>query len=399
MAPADTPSGDVFVGRSGELDELDAALASARAGHGRTVLVLGDAGVGKTRLGQRACVLARDFLVLSGASLPLSSLSIPLLPLRTAVGVLPPEQRPVLLRAAGAEAAEAFDSWLGERCADGPVALVVDDLQWSDPATLDVLMWVTAGLTTRRLALIVTVRRGEAGPGHPLHRWLADVRRLPGFVELPLGPLDLEDTRAQLTAVLGEVPHDTLVREVYGRTGGNSYLNRLLVQGLSPTQTTLGAGLPEDLSSAVLRAWHHLAAPARELSRVLAGAGRAPPSGARRPRDAPLPAGVACLQRGVRSRARPDPVDRSVAGGHPGQDARGGGPRGPRRRAVARDVELPRLRLRRRPGHGAALGRAPARGTRCGHDGDGDAGDAPHPVRVAATPRGPCPRRPGPAGP
>ena len=280
VPPADPLSSDGFVGRSGELDELAAALASARAGHGRAVLVLGEAGVGKTRLAQQACAVARDFLVLTGACLPLSSMSVPLLPLRAAVGGLPAEQRPALRRAAGVEAAEEFDRWLEDRCTQGPVALVVDDLQWADPATLDVLMWVLAGLTTRRLALLVTVRRGEAGPGHPLQRWLADVRRLPGFVEMSLGPLDLEETRAQLTGVLGEVPHDTLVREVYSRTGGNSYLNRLLVQGLSPTASALGPSLPEDLSAAVLRAWHRLDTPARELARVLAVQGRVAGDGA-----------------------------------------------------------------------------------------------------------------------
>jgi DNA-binding CsgD family transcriptional regulator len=268
---ADPPQSGVFVGRSGELDELASALASGRAGHGRAVLVLGDAGVGKTRLAQHACSLARDFLVLTGACLPLSSLNVPMLPLRTAVSALTTEQRPVLRGAAGVEAAEEFDRWLEGRCAAGPVALVVDDLQWADPATLDVLMWVLAGLTTRNLALLMTVRRGEVGAGHPLRRWLADVRRLPGFVEMSLGPLNLEETRTQLANVLGDVPHDSLVREVFGRTGGNSYLNRLLVAGLPANAASLGdQALPEDLSAAVLRRWHALSPAARELSRVIA---------------------------------------------------------------------------------------------------------------------------------
>lgn len=274
MGPSDTPAGDVFVGRVNELGELGSALASARAGTGRAVLVTGDAGVGKTKLAQRAMALAGDFLVLAGSCLPLSSMTVPLLPLRGAVAGLPVGERPTLRRAAGVEAAEEFDRWLDHRCTQGPVALVVDDLQWADPATLDVLMWVIAGLTTHRIALLVTVRRGEVGPGHPLQRWLADVRRLPGFVELSLGPLDLDETRAQLAGVLGEVPHDTLVRDVFRRTGGNSYLNRLLVQGLAPTDTALGAGLPENLASAVLRAWHRLDPSARALARVLAVYGR-----------------------------------------------------------------------------------------------------------------------------
>ena len=264
MGPSDIPSGDVFVGRVDEVGELSAALASARAGTGRAVLITGDAGVGKTRLAQHAASRAEDVLVLTGTCLPLATLNVPLLPLRM-----------VVRRSLGTDPAEEFDGWLAERCAERPVALVVDDLQWADQATLDVLMWVVAGLPARRLALLMTVRRGEVGPGHPLARWLSDVRRLPGFTELALGPLDPEETRAQLRGLLGDEPHDTLVREVHGRTGGNAYLNELLVTGLPPTATCLDEGLlPDTLVSAVLRPWHQLSPPARELSRVVAVGGR-----------------------------------------------------------------------------------------------------------------------------
>jgi DNA-binding CsgD family transcriptional regulator len=247
-----------------ELGELGSALASARAGSGRAVLVTGDAGVGKTRLAQRATALAEDFVVLTGTCLPLSTLNVPLLPLRMMVG-----------GSLGSDPAEEFDRWLGAHGAEQPVALVLDDLQWADQATLDVLMWVVAGLRARRLALLLTLRRGEVGPGHPLTRWLADVRRLPGFGELPLGPLDAEETRAQLRGLVGDEPHDSLVREVHRRTGGNAYLNELLVAGLPATATGLGDGaLPGDLVSAVLRPWHQLSPRARELARVMAVGGR-----------------------------------------------------------------------------------------------------------------------------
>lgn len=264
MGPSDTPTGEVFVGRVDELGALGSALASARAGTGRAVLVTGDAGVGKTRLAQHAATRAGDFDVLTGTCLPLSTLNVPLLPLRR-----------VVQGSFGSDPAEEFDSWLEERCAERPVALVVDDLQWADQATLDVLMWVVAGLPGRRLALLMTVRRGEVGPGHPVAQWLADVRRLPGFGELTLGPLDVEETRAQLRGLLGEEAHDSLIREVHDRTGGNAYLNELLVAGLPATATGLGDGaLPNDLVSAVLRPWHRLSPPARELVRVMAVGGR-----------------------------------------------------------------------------------------------------------------------------
>ena len=269
------PSGGVFVGRSDELAELASALDAVRSGHGRAVLVTGDAGVGKTRMVQRAAALAEGFLVLSGACLPLSSLNVPLLPLRSALTGVAANQRPPLDVTAGQVTAEVLDRWLERACEQRPVALVVDDLHWADPATLDVLMWVIAGMSSRHLAVLTTVRRGEAGPGHPLQRWAADVRRLPGFTELSLAPFDLEETREQVAGVLADVPHDSLVHEVFDRTGGNAYLNKLLVTGLPATATSLGDGaLPDDLGAAVLRAWHLLSPPARELSRVIAVGGR-----------------------------------------------------------------------------------------------------------------------------
>ena len=83
-----------------------------------------------------------------------------------------------------------FDAWLDRRCEVEPVVLVIDDVQWADRSTLDALMYVMAGPAQRRLAVIVTLRAGEVGLGHPLRRWLADIRRLPRTSELELLPLD-----------------------------------------------------------------------------------------------------------------------------------------------------------------------------------------------------------------
>ena len=108
------------MGRGAELDAVAHVLACAVNGDGGALLVTGDAEVGKTRLVQQACADAdagTDLLVLSGACLALSSMTIPLLPLRDAVRRLPAEERPMLTVGSGrtVAAAEVFDDWLTAR--------------------------------------------------------------------------------------------------------------------------------------------------------------------------------------------------------------------------------------------------------------------------------------------
>lgn len=96
---------------------------------------------------------------------------------------------------------------------------------------------------------------------------------MPCYAELHLGPLERGETREQVRSLLGVVPHETLVEEVYTRTSGNAYLNRLLVEDLPPNARHLGTHLPADLEAAVLRPWHRLRDDARELVRVIAVGG------------------------------------------------------------------------------------------------------------------------------
>ena len=106
--------------------------------------------------------------------------------------------------------------------------------------------------------------------GDPLNTWLADVRRLPGFEVLGVGPLTRLETAEQVAGLLRTPAHETLVDEVFARTHGNCYLTRLLVTGLEPTSMHLPSRLPEDLEGAVLATWHRLSKPGREVTAILA---------------------------------------------------------------------------------------------------------------------------------
>jgi DNA-binding CsgD family transcriptional regulator len=265
-----------LVGRGSEMQSIRAVIAAAREGTAGAMLVTGDVGVGKTSLVGRVCAeVAEHVVVLGGGALPLTSLAVPLLALRRAVNELAVADRPALFGGHGtgellAEAPVLFDEWLEDRCAVRPVVLVIDDLQWADDSTLDVLTYIVAGSPHRSLALLMTLRRGEIREGCPLARWLSDVRRMPLFTELALEPLDRNATREQLATLLAALPHESLVGEVFVRTMGNPYFNQLLVSGLPATARHLRPDLPSDLSAAVLHSWHGLSLPARDLVRLIA---------------------------------------------------------------------------------------------------------------------------------
>ncbi|MFF2276421.1 ATP-binding protein [Agromyces sp. NPDC058126] len=278
MARPFEPPSPVFVGRARELELIRDLLDRSAAEEAQTLIVSGDAGVGKTALIARACGLdARPTTTLIGACLPLASMSIPLLPIRSALRDI---GEPIDSAADGhpdvdgRDATIRFDGWLDRRCAAQPVVLVVDDVQWADRSTLDALMYLVAGPARRRLSVIVTLRSGEVGLGHPLHRWLADIRRLPRTSELGLEPLDRAGTAAQIEGLMGVPPHQTLIDDVHRHGRGNPYFTRLLVSGLPPDARNAPTEFPATLSSAVLQSWSLLSAPTRRLATILAVGGR-----------------------------------------------------------------------------------------------------------------------------
>ncbi len=155
------------VGRADELAVIGGILGGSAVGAAQTVVIAGDPGVGKTALVARACA-DRDgsSTVLVGACLPLTSMSIPFLPIRSALRAIAeaggdlPE-----VTAKEGEFVLAFDAWLDRRCAERPVVLVIDDLQWADRSTLDAIMYVIAGPSSRRLAVVATSGRARSGWG------------------------------------------------------------------------------------------------------------------------------------------------------------------------------------------------------------------------------------------
>ena len=107
-----------------------------------------------------------------------------------------------------------------------PLALFLDDLQWLDAATLDLLEHLVTHSEVRRLMLIGAYRDNEVGPAHPLLRTLEAIRDAGARAcEIVLAPLGHDDVEQLLADGLHCEPERArpLARLVYEKTGGNPF--------------------------------------------------------------------------------------------------------------------------------------------------------------------------------
>jgi DNA-binding CsgD family transcriptional regulator len=179
MASMPTPSAPVLVGRERELGLLGAVLERSIGG-AAVAVVRGDAGTGKSALlaavgadaGHRGMLVLRVTGVQAEARMPFAGLHQLLRPVIGRVDGLAEDQRQLLLGAFGTPGtdAEVFLvglaalSVLSDIAAEGPVAMLVDDAQWIDSASIQVLAFTARRLDADPVALIVSCRSGFPDP-------------------------------------------------------------------------------------------------------------------------------------------------------------------------------------------------------------------------------------------
>jgi DNA-binding CsgD family transcriptional regulator/tetratricopeptide (TPR) repeat protein len=285
-----------LAGREVGQQRLAEALDRAAKGQPCAMVVHGEAGVGKTRLVSEVCDgLGAEARVLWGGCMHFGQASVPFAPvtgaLRSWLAHADASDRAEVL--AGADDLATLLPALGDArvsdsgallplidlvfdrlAARAPTVVVIDDLQWADRTSLDVLAYLIAGFREQRLALLATCRDEHRGEGHPLHTWLADMRRMPRVAEIHLERLELDATQAQIEGLFGGVVDLGFTAEVQERSGGNPYLTELLVRGLDRSAQMLPETAPTALKAALVASWHGLSADARRATRLLAVSGR-----------------------------------------------------------------------------------------------------------------------------
>jgi ATP/maltotriose-dependent transcriptional regulator MalT len=272
-----------LVGRSGEIGEIERAVAAAREGETRTVAVVGEAGIGKSVLldATAAAATRAGITVLRGRAAE-HEREVPfglvvdafddhvsgLHPSRlAAVG---PELGAVLPAAGGAGAPtpgsagerfrlhRALRSLLELLGRERPVALLLDDLHWADEASVELVLHLLRRPPRVGFLLAPAMRPGPAA--EPIR----DAgRRGEGWLELRPEPLDREAALALLPSDLDPALRDRLL----GTAAGNPFfLEQLARQGA-------GAEVPETVAATVRGELAPLPPAARELAEGAAVAG------------------------------------------------------------------------------------------------------------------------------
>ncbi|HEV3292232.1 MAG TPA: AAA family ATPase, partial [Streptosporangiaceae bacterium] len=307
-----------FVGRVGELAALTADLDAAVGGHGGVVLVVGEPGIGKTRLAEElaARAIGRGAVVLwgrcwEGAGAPsfwpwvqvvrgyvqvqagdpaslrhdLGAGAADIAQLVPAVhDCIPglPTPPPLDPEAARFRLFDSLAGFLRAAAARRPLLLVLDDLHWADVPSLALLRFMSRELEGAGPLVVGSYRHTEVDQGHPLLAAVADLTR-GQHRWLLLGGLGQRDVAGFVALVAGTEPSAELVAEVYRQTDGNPFfvteVVRLLAsQGrLDPAArgaAVLEGGLPEGVRAVVAERLSRLSGDCRRILEIAAVVGR-----------------------------------------------------------------------------------------------------------------------------
>src|SRR5215470_10090801 len=264
-----------LIGRDVEVDRLTQALAKACAGHGHVIGLLGEAGIGKTRLitALRQAAMRRGSQVLIGQSYETERL-LPFGPWVQAVreagivesraleglgaawiadlSYLFPELRHPEwpLPSEPIEALRLFDAMtelVKSLATRHPLVLVLEDLHWAHEMSVRLFSFLGRRLDGLRILLVGTAREEELDAASPVRRMLAELSTEEPLVRLALAPLSREQTQLLVRRIAEGRADDSSLTQLEDRvwtlSEGNPFV---IVESLREAlDTARGASLPD----------------------------------------------------------------------------------------------------------------------------------------------------------
>ena len=257
-----------FVGRKAEMQLLREHWAHVCEGRHQLVFLVGEPGIGKTRLATEFALAAyaEGATVLfgrtdEGAALPYQAF---VEALRHCVAECPLDMLRARLTLAGAELSrlipeipqrlpdlpilpqgepdseryhlfDTFSALFAQISKDRPVILVLDDLHWADKQTPLLLKHIVRSMEKASLLIIGTYREAELSTNHPLSAALADLRRDRIMRRLTMGGLTEDEVSDLISARVGKEAPSDFIHTVYAQTEGNPFYIEEVLRHLAET--------------------------------------------------------------------------------------------------------------------------------------------------------------------
>lgn len=298
-----TMSAPAMIGRDADLSRLEERLDEVRAGAPFTVIIGGEAGIGKTRLIREfERRLPADVRLLAGQCVDLGSVAAPYAPVKTALRTLIAEEGAervleavgpgraalvaLLPELAASEAGEVGTPGAGiasgqlhEGIAvlletfsrERPIVFVIEDLHWIDAASLTLLRFLMRALGSSRVLTVLSYRTEDVTRGHPVRTFLSEAERDRWVERRELGRLTRSQVRKLAKSlIVDEAPSESVFDTVFRRSDGVPFFVEELV-GIDGCRDE--GEVPDTLRELLLARYERLSESAQELLRLVATGG------------------------------------------------------------------------------------------------------------------------------